>query len=303
MMHSRLTDSLTHLISTVLPYTLALMLVISLVGMPAVAMADDNIGTLQTTVDNNPDDFDTWFQLGVLQARKQLFKNAIYSFQQVVRLQPNLAEPHNNLAVLYNESGDLKAAVQELETSLRLNPAYTTAYENIADLYVKLAANAYKKALQQEDKDETRQRYMRLLHVRDGLTETGLSVKQPDKKIVPTEQRQSASAVLAAVEAWRKAWSEQNLQGYFTAYADDYNPGSQYTSLDAWKQYKQRVIGKKRYIRVRLEQIATHNEAGGAIRVTFLQHFRSDSFNQDEKKVLLMTFTPDGWKITREASR
>ncbi|MDX8397191.1 MAG: tetratricopeptide repeat protein [Mariprofundaceae bacterium] len=151
-----------------------------------------------------PNDYHTWFSLGVAYAREQRFHQAIEAFRRVITLAPSLAEPHNNLAVIYNELGDVKAAVVELEKSLLKHPGYVIAEENIADLYVKLALQYYKKALLKSDDLALMQRYERLLHVRDpavvsivNKTASKLSkIKDIEKsKTMPMEVKQAAVAI------------------------------------------------------------------------------------------------------------
>jgi len=82
------------------------------------------IAVLKEVVGQSPDDYQAWFLLGVSQSKQHQLNESATSFRKVAKLRPNLAEPHNNLAVIYNELGDLRAAVQELETSLSINPDY-----------------------------------------------------------------------------------------------------------------------------------------------------------------------------------
>jgi len=122
---------------------------------------------LHQQVKENPRDYQAWFLLGVSQAKIQRYQPAIESFRRVIELRPDLAEPHNNLAVIYNELGDVPAAVTELEASLKKHPGYLIAQENIADLYIKMALSYYKKALEKTDDKSLQERYARLLQVRD----------------------------------------------------------------------------------------------------------------------------------------
>jgi tetratricopeptide (TPR) repeat protein len=383
--------------------------------------AGDPIAALQQQLQRHPDDFQAWFRLGVTQAKARRFHDAIASFGKVIELQPKLAEPHNNLAVIYNELGDYRAAVRELEASLQLKPDYATAHENIGDLYVKLAADAYRKALATDVSPALRRRYERLLHIRDEASapqqhgaEQGAQphaaavasaslepeseqtppdqkrVQQAERKmelvavaqpaaitpwpIEPTSglaaagngthadmaklatavvdqardapaadepvNREQASdgqasdeqpnaerqgdasaavaaseraaallgaddvqAALAAVEAWRSAWNRQDLPAYFAAYSPDFDFGSRFDTLAQWRKYKQWVIRKRAFIQVSLENIEAKPLSGGVIRLVFLQHFRSDSYNSDDIKELLLRRSPDGWKIIHEVSR
>lgn len=125
------------------------------------------IALLQQLVKQQPQAFQAWFLMGITQAKLRRFHDAVTAFKQVSILRPKLAEPHNNLAVIYNELGDLRSAVRELESSLQLKPDYATAHENLGDLYVKLAAESYQNAINLDNKSPVQLRYQRLLHLND----------------------------------------------------------------------------------------------------------------------------------------
>ncbi|MDX8404353.1 MAG: tetratricopeptide repeat protein, partial [Mariprofundaceae bacterium] len=145
------------------------------------------LGALQEIIKQQPDAYQAWFLIGVAHAGEQQFHQAIEAFRHVIELNPLLAEPHNNLAVIYNELGDVRAAVNELEQSLKKRPDYAIVEENIADLYVKLALQNYRNALEKEPREGLEKRYMRLLQVRDptalsGLSETTVTLPSPVPK-------------------------------------------------------------------------------------------------------------------------
>lgn len=68
---------------------------------------------------------------------------------------PDLAEPFNNLAVLYAKAGDYEQARAALQQALRNNPSYATAYENLGDVYAALAAQSYGRALKLDPNNVT----------------------------------------------------------------------------------------------------------------------------------------------------
>ncbi len=325
---------------------------------------NDAIGVLRQLVKSSPDNFQVWFLLGVTQAKQRRFHDAIASFGKVLALQPKLAEPHNNLAVIYNELGDFRAAVKELEASLKLKPDYATAHENIGDLYVKLAADAYRKALKEDGRPALRQRYERLLHIRKAdyqqveaepeaqpvpaaspntaqqsqelamvgakqavpvsvqqspLTDSAVVLDTEEQQVVPPNNsagkpeaprvpkvsgtQDEIKAAMAAVETWRSSWNRQDVPAYFKSYSDVFDFGARFDSLEQWKHYKQWVITKRAFIRVTLENIDAKVLPDGEIKLVFLQHFRSDSFNSDDIKTMLLKQSQDGWKIIYEASK
>jgi len=65
---------------------------------------------------------------------------------QLTRDYPELAEPWNNLAVLYAARGQIDAAQTALDAALRIDPNYATALENLGDIDIRLALRNYELA-------------------------------------------------------------------------------------------------------------------------------------------------------------
>jgi tetratricopeptide (TPR) repeat protein len=59
---------------------------------------------------------------------------------------PELAEPHNNLGVLYATQGNYQGAMASIEAALRANPNYAIAHENLGDVLLNLANQSYTRA-------------------------------------------------------------------------------------------------------------------------------------------------------------
>ena len=60
---------------------------------------------------------------------------------------PELPEVHNNLAVLHAARGNLDLARTELELAVAAQPDYAPAIENLGDVYARLAARQYERAI------------------------------------------------------------------------------------------------------------------------------------------------------------
>jgi Flp pilus assembly protein TadD len=88
------------------------------------------------------------FLKGMVQNQSGRTADAVATFSQLTQEYPELAEPYNNLAVIYAGQGQFDKARVALEGAVRANPAYATAHENLGDVYVKLAAMSYDKAQQ-----------------------------------------------------------------------------------------------------------------------------------------------------------
>ncbi|WP_254606849.1 M48 family metallopeptidase [Rhodoferax sp. BAB1] len=85
---------------------------------------------------------------GVIQRETGRPAEAIATFTRLSEDHPELPEPYNNLAVIHAAQGQYDKARIALEKALRTNPSYATAHDNLADVYARLASQAYSKALQ-----------------------------------------------------------------------------------------------------------------------------------------------------------
>ena len=88
------------------------------------------------------------FLKAVIQSDTGKTQDAVATLVQITQDYPELPEPYNNLAVLYAAQSQWDKARAALETAIRTNPNYATAHENLGDVYVQLAGQAYRQALQ-----------------------------------------------------------------------------------------------------------------------------------------------------------
>lgn len=87
---------------------------------------------------------------GVIQRDSGQQTEALATFTRLTEDYPELPEPYNSLAVIHAAQGDYDKARAALEMAIRANPGYATAHENLGDIQVRLAGQAYCKALQLE---------------------------------------------------------------------------------------------------------------------------------------------------------
>ncbi|MBF0525101.1 MAG: tetratricopeptide repeat protein [Deltaproteobacteria bacterium] len=103
--------------------------------------------------------------LGVLYSNLRQHQEALTEFQEAVRLNPGYASAHNNLGNAYVMLGKQDEAVLEFQTALSVDPNYINAMVTLAKLYDrmerKLAAIAYLGRAAEIDTDETRRREYR----------------------------------------------------------------------------------------------------------------------------------------------
>jgi len=106
-----------------------------------------------------------------------------------------------------------------------------------------------------------------------------------------------------ALQAWAKAWAAKDLDGYFAAYDASVSPDSRYSDFAKWQAYKRRVINGNNDIAVTLSNVAvTAMEDGTSATVTFDQHFKSNKFDDNDKKIIKMIWLDGQWKIVSEAT-
>ncbi|ARU04490.1 hypothetical protein CCO03_07200 [Comamonas serinivorans] len=97
----------------------------------------------QAYVKAKPKDPQMRFLLSSAQSAAGQTDDAIDTLRALISDYPELAEPHNNLAVIYASRGEYNLARTELETAISLNPNYATAFENLGDVYARLASQQY----------------------------------------------------------------------------------------------------------------------------------------------------------------
>lgn len=71
---------------------------------------------------------------------------ALQQFRRVAQEHPELAEPHNNIALLHARAGRLDEALASLQTALRNDPANAAARANLGDVHLRLAIAAWQQA-------------------------------------------------------------------------------------------------------------------------------------------------------------
>lgn len=89
------------------PIVAATLLVVSVAGLAA---ADQR------------DDAKRHVEFGITVAQKGLWREAIYRWEQAVKIDPNYSAAYNDLAVAYEHEGDFDKARKSYEKALELDP-------------------------------------------------------------------------------------------------------------------------------------------------------------------------------------
>jgi len=276
-----------------------------------------------------PKDAQARFLKGLIFAEQGNTKEATEIFLGLTKDYPDLPEPYNNLAVIYASQGQYDKARGALEQSIRTHPSYATAYENLGDVYAKLASQAYDKALQIDSANPGAKNKLALVRELVGGTSPVKPVavaavttpKEPAKPTVlaaavpsaepakPAPEKTAADKpgaksgsadVIETVNAWAKAWSSKNVEGYLAFYAKDFKtPGGE--ARADWEKARRQRISAPKSIVVTVEGPKVSLAADGQARVTFRQGYRSDVLKSSTTTKTLVLAKLDGrWLIQQE---
>lgn len=135
---------------------------------------------------------------GVLLTRLDRIDDAINVFTRLAEDNPNLAEPHNNLAVLFAAQGRFDEARRSLLSAIALQPDYDIARENLGDVYARLADIEYRRAhrinrdnLRAKEKAETIATLFESIEARAATAPPAVETTDAEK---PATQRQPRAA-------------------------------------------------------------------------------------------------------------
>jgi hypothetical protein len=288
---------------------------------------------INTYLEANPKDAQGMFMKGIIQAESGKRDDAIKTFNTLTKTYPSLPEPYNNLAVLYAEAGEYDSAKKALETAIKTHPSYATAHENLGDIYARMASEAYDKALQLDTANVRAQSKLSL--IKDLFTtdnkrmvaannETPIRPIRPaNKKAEPetapaeetkpvTEEKpvvdspksdtnmNTESDVMAAVEAWRLAWSGQDVDAYLASYADSFTPGKG-RSLTSWKEFRRSRVSAPKGITLKLNDPTVEILDDSNAKVSFKQYYKADSRSAiHTNKILVLKKVGGAWLINEE---
>ncbi len=99
-----------------------------------------------------PNTPDLWFNLGIAQTHTQQLDDAAGSYQKAIQLKPDFFEAYGNLGTVLQAQGKLIAAIESYKKGLKINPQDARAYFNLGTALrdngaLADAINSYQKAI------------------------------------------------------------------------------------------------------------------------------------------------------------
>lgn len=132
--------------------------------------------------------------------------------------------------------------------------------------------------------------------------EANVTSIKPD--VMPEFPREPASTspeeqVVAALNAWAKAWRTRDEEAYFAAYAANFRPdGGQ--SRAEWEKRRRLLLGLSRNIDLKIDGIATEIVTEDRAQVSFRQFYRSENYQDAVIKQLKFVRVDNLWLIEEE---
>jgi murein L,D-transpeptidase YafK len=120
---------------------------------------------------------------------------------------------------------------------------------------------------------------------------------------LPPGTQQPDADILEAIEHWRTAWEVNDVDDYLANYHPEFTDTNR--NLAAWSEYKRRVNGRKKYIRVKLSEMSVIEYPGeeNLVAVRFYQNYESNNHRWQGWKHLLWRRDDAGeWRILYEGN-
>ncbi len=138
------------------PYLLVITAILCLVLTGGMSLAKDSdveaIGSYTQALRINPDDADAHTNLGIAYGNLGMYNKAIGSYTQAIGINPDDAKAHYNLGVTYGNLDMYNKAIGSYTQAIRINPDDAKVHYNLGIAYVnsgmdKKAIESYKQAI------------------------------------------------------------------------------------------------------------------------------------------------------------
>jgi EAL domain-containing protein (putative c-di-GMP-specific phosphodiesterase class I) len=110
-----------------------------------------------------------------------------------------------------------------------------------------------------------------------------------------------ASAVISRVNSWAQAWSDQRVADYLSSYARSFEPPDG-MSRGAWEAQRRQRLLAPTSISVAIRDLEVTLPSPDLARATFLQSYKSPTFDDETRKTLELVREDGDWKIAVEQS-
>ena len=101
----------------------------------------------------NPNHVETHNNLGIVFKKSREPQKAINCYKKAIQIHPNYTDAHNNLGIVFKELGELQKAISCYEKAIQIDSTYAGAHNNLGVVFFQLgqlqkAIGCYKKVIQ-----------------------------------------------------------------------------------------------------------------------------------------------------------
>lgn len=225
---------------------------------------------------------------------------AVMLYQDLIKDNPDLPEPRNNLAMIYLAQGDYDRASQLLVEALNTSPSYATAYDNLSQIYKGIASEAYRRAVSESGEPS---KYTHKIEL-TALTSLQTVDQEPIVEETPDDQKtlinfaNQETLLIEQVKDWATAWSSKDFAAYTGFYAPEYR--ARFESHGQWVEYRRERIARPGTINVEVSDIQIKWRSENRAIIDFKQAYDSTRYSDRVVKRLGFSRVGSQWKITEE---
>ncbi len=129
------------------------------------------------------------------------------------------------------------------------------------------------------------------------LNDTPVIISERINMVAPEELEKEAKEMERIVESWRAAWAGKKIGSYMSFYNSRFFSDGK--NRRQWQEYKSRLAGNYRQIKVELKNLRLLKN-NGVVLAEFDQVYTTESFVSIGKKKLYLQQNSKDWKITQE---
>jgi len=276
----------------------------------------------EQTLRQTPQDANTRFLAAYAYQMTGKTDQAIKMYEDLIRDEPQLPEPRNNLAMIFLAQGDYDRASQLLVSAINTRINYAIAYNNLSQVYKGIASEAYRRAISESSEPAKYTHDIELMAITrldhsSAESQTQIASLPTSEPVLPkataTEApvAEEASAIpslvnianldtlmIEKVMSWAKTWSSKDFDNYKASYAPDYR--DKFKTHEQWVQYRRGRILRPGDIKVDVSNFSIKQRNSTTVTVDFTQAFSSPNYSDRVVKRLYFERLGNQWKIAKE---
>lgn len=260
-------------------------------------------------------------------------QEAVDYLELVIRDHPRVAELYNNRGIARHAMKQYSKAMQDFEEAIRLKPDYALAHENLASLHVSLAEIAAGQAHKLDPSNtQLKELHTRLVAIspQESSAAVPAALDKSAQPLLPTPPTPASPAspaspetsvkpppkavakpaavipdshwgdVIRFIKAWQATQENKNVEGYLAAYSPAFKPTSARTTRKEWETTRAQELIRQPAIKLVMRDLDIAFPDANTAEVHFEQTLRSGQSERTESKILLLTNDHGRWLIEEE---